>query len=100
MRTRVVHIDSGEDYVYIGRHSISGSKWSNPFHIGQHGTRKEVIEKYRIWLHSNKTLMSEIMELDGKVLGCHCKPRPCHGDVIVQTIETKKILDMIFEDDL
>ena len=21
-------------------------------------------------------------ELRGKILGCHCKPKPCHGDVI------------------
>ena len=96
MKTRVVHIDSGEDYFYIGR----PGKWSNPFHIGQHGTRKECIEQFRIWLHSNKTLMSEIMELDGKVLGCHCKPKSCHGDVLVETIENKKILDMVFENNL
>lgn len=31
-----------EDAVYIGR----GSKWGNPFVIGRHGTRAEVIAKY------------------------------------------------------
>jgi len=32
--------------VYIGRPSLLG----NPFRIGEHGTRKEVIAKYRVWL--------------------------------------------------
>jgi Domain of unknown function (DUF4326) len=35
----------GED-VYIGWPSLLG----NPFRIGEHGTRKEAIEKYRRWL--------------------------------------------------
>ena len=36
-----------EDYdVYIGR----GSKWGNPYRIGEDGTREEVIEKYRLYL--------------------------------------------------
>jgi len=101
---RVVNIedfdDNGEPYVYIGRGCgrFAGSKWRNVFYIGQHGTRKEVIEKYRIWLHSNSALMSQLMELDGKILVCHCKPKPCHGDVLVETIENKKILDTVFKD--
>jgi Domain of unknown function (DUF4326) len=32
--------------VYIGRPSLLG----NPFKIGEHGTRNEVIAKYRVWL--------------------------------------------------
>ena len=34
--------------------------------------------------------MNDIMELDGKILGCHCKPKRCHGDVLVDVIEAKK----------
>jgi hypothetical protein len=34
------------DGVYIGRPSLLG----NPFKIGQHGTRREVIQRYRAWL--------------------------------------------------
>ena len=32
--------------VYIGRPSLLG----NPFQIGTHGTRDEVIAQYRVWL--------------------------------------------------
>jgi hypothetical protein len=66
--------------VYIGR----PSKWGNPFSIGPDGTRKEVIANYEHWLINESGLMPEIGELKGKVLGCWCSPKPCHGDVLVK----------------
>lgn len=87
MKTIVVNIEHFSDFtVYIGR----TSKWGNPFRIGVDGTRKEVIEKYRQYLLSNKDLMAAILSLDGEILGCHCKPKLCHGDVIIETIEWLK----------
>jgi hypothetical protein len=71
------------EWVYIGR----GSKWGNPFVIGKDGTREEVIDKYRVWIMSQPPLLNEIQELKGKVLGCFCKPKACHGDVIVELLE-------------
>ena len=68
--------------VYIGR----PSKWGNPFTIGKYGTRLEVIEKYRQYIQSNKILMASIPELRGQILGCWCKPLPCHGDVLVELV--------------
>lgn len=68
--------------VYIGR----PSKWGNPFTIGVHGNRKEVIEKYKLWIYEQPDLLSSLGELEGKVLGCHCSPLPCHGDVLVDLI--------------
>ena len=86
--TRVVHCKK-EDYdIYIGR----PSRWGNPFEIGKDGTRKEVIEKYEKYILSNKDLMSSLSELEGKILGCWCKPKACHGDVLVKLIERKGIL--------
>lgn len=80
-----------EDYdVYIGR----GSVWGNPFAIGEHGTREEVIDLYRIALWSliqrNKITKEDLIALDGKRLGCFCKPQACHGDVIVKAVEWAK----------
>lgn len=84
---KVVNINHTWSYdVYIGR----PSKWGNPFKIGKDGTRTEVIEKYKKWLLNNKELMSEILVLDGKILACHCKPKKCHGDIIIETIEAIK----------
>ncbi|MCK5018471.1 MAG: DUF4326 domain-containing protein [Candidatus Peribacteraceae bacterium] len=81
--TRVVHCKKEKYDVYIGR----PSEWGNPFNIGEHGTRQEVIELYEEYLRKNEKLMAKIMELDSKVLGCWCKPKSCHGDVIVKIIQ-------------
>lgn len=74
----VVHCKKTNYDVYIGR----PSKWGNPFEIGKHGTRKQVIQKYREWILQQPELMKDILELHGKVLGCWCAPLPCHGDVL------------------
>lgn len=65
--------------VYIGR----PSKWGNPFTIGVDGTRTEVIEAYRVYLYRSG-LISDISELTGKNLVCWCKPKACHGDILIQ----------------
>jgi len=76
--------------VYIGR----GSMWGNPFAIGEHGTREEVIELFRnhLWkMIKNGAITKEhLLSLDGKKLGCFCKPQACHGDVIVKAVEWAK----------
>lgn len=78
-RMRVVHCKK-EDYdVYIGR----SSKWGNPYRIGKHGTRKEVIEKYRKWILRQPKLLNSLDEICGKVLGCWCVPKACHGQVLI-----------------
>lgn len=58
--------------------------WGNPFIIGVHGTRTEVIAKYAEWLPNQPDLMARLPELRGKVLGCACRAdQRCHGDVIL-----------------
>lgn len=76
----VVHCKKEPYDVYIGR----PSKWGNPFVIGRDGTREEVIEKYRHYILHNPRLLADLSELKGKVLGCWCAPKPCHGDVLVE----------------
>lgn len=74
-----------KDAVYIGR----GSKWGNPFIIGKHGNREEVIAKYEKYIRSNPELIAALPELEGKTLVCFCKPLPCHGDVLIKLLEEK-----------
>lgn len=81
--TRVVHCKKEAYDVYIGRPSV----WGNPFHVGEDGTRVEVIEKYREWVQEQPYLMDKLHTLKGKTLGCWCKPKACHGDVLVELIE-------------
>jgi hypothetical protein len=33
--------------------------------------------------------MERLKELEGKALGCWCKPKSCHGDVLIKLIEEK-----------
>jgi hypothetical protein len=80
--TKVVHCKKEPYDVYIGR----PSKWGNPFEIGRDGTREEVIEKYREYILSKPELLKDLSELKGKILGCWCKPKACHGDVLVELL--------------
>lgn len=91
-QTRIVHCKKEPYDVYIGR----PSKWGNPFRVGVHGSREEVVEKYRKWVNgeisapdgSTPPTVAEMKHaLQGKTLGCWCKPKLCHGDVIVDLVE-------------
>ena len=83
--TKVVNKYKESYDVYIGR----GSKWGNPFVIDVDGTREEVISKYKDWILQQPQLLADLHELDGKTLGCFCKPKACHGDVLVELISKK-----------
>ena len=82
MTVTVVNIKKSDYDIFIGR----PSKWGNPFIIGIHGTRKEVIEKYRQWITSQPDLLNNLNELKNKRLGCYCKPSQCHGDILVKLV--------------
>lgn len=67
--------------VYIGR----GSPWGNPFRIGEHGNRDQVIELFEAMFKANAELVQRAkVELRGKDLVCYCKPARCHGDVLLE----------------
>ena len=82
MECKVVNLRKEKYDVYIGR----GSKWGNKFVIGKDGDREEVVRKYKEWLLQNKELLGSLHELKDKVLGCFCKPKACHGDVLVELV--------------
>jgi hypothetical protein len=66
--------------IYIGR----GSKWGNPFKVGQDGDRAAVIAKHEWWLRDQHDLLRSIGELRGKDLVCFCAPAACHGDLLLR----------------
>lgn len=78
--------------VYIGR----GSIWGNPFPINESvgDTRDVVIEKFRQHLFKQikqgHITIRQLKDLDNKTLGCFCKPKSCHGDIIVKAVEWAK----------
>lgn len=68
------------DAVYVGR----PSKWGNPFVVGRHGTRDEVVALYEDWLKRQPHLMASLRELRDKDLVCHCAPSKCHADILLR----------------
>jgi len=80
---KVVHFKKEPYDVYIGR----PSKWGNPYIIGPDGTREEVIQKYERHVRTSKILMNALPSLAGKVLGCWCPPKPCHGEILIKLVK-------------
>lgn len=71
------------DAVYIGRPGPFG----NPFVIGEHGDRAEVIAQYDAWLATQPALVERMRhELPGKDLICWCAPLACHGNIILRLL--------------
>ena len=111
--TTVVNLKSHRYNVYIGR-SRRGqppSKWGNPFPTGRRLDRQlaalvaghpvldtyspgalidrtAAIALYRAYLDvqlaSGKLTAADFLAIQGKTLGCFCKPKDCHGDVIAE----------------
>lgn len=91
-----------DNNVYIGRHGIvfiegkrfpsRSSNFANPFKIGKDGTREEVIIKYKKYiierLNYDEKLKEELLALKNKNLGCWCYPELCHGNILIELIET------------
>lgn len=100
--TEVINVKSKHDpkrYVYIGRPSLWGNPFSAYFVSSKCGAIKtsDPIGAFRAWLKGKDwqnieqkrrlMILQKIGELKGKQLGCFCKPRPCHGDVLKELAE-------------
>lgn len=99
MATVVNKYKEGYD-VYIGR----GSIWGNPFsHLPETkaqylvATREESVSMYRqyLWhqLAQGVITIEMLRNLNGKRLGCFCKPQSCHGDIIVKSVAWAMTVD-------
>ena len=101
MMCKVVNIRKEQYDVYIGRHMdpVKG-KWGNPY-SSKDGTlaefkvssKKEAIDMYEKHLLSSVELMKQLHTLKYKRLGCFCKPKSCHGDVIKKYVDRLEQLD-------
>lgn len=80
MKTTVVNAKKQHYDVFIGRPSL----WGNPFVVGVHGSRSQVISLYRQHVWDSEELRRLLPTLTGKRLGCFCKPQMCHGDVLAE----------------
>lgn len=78
---RIVHCQREPYDVLIDR----TTKWGNPYKMHGESDRANVIRLYREWIAVQPELLAAAkVELEGKVLGCWCAPRACHGDVLLE----------------
>lgn len=85
--TTVVHCRKEPFDIYIGR----PGKWGNPFsHLPNSAaqfrvaTRDDAVKAFRKWILTQSELLKDVVKLKGQVLGCWCKPKSCHGDVLAE----------------
>lgn len=75
--------------IYIGRGTKFGNK--NEIDPSRGINRTIAIEMFREDLYNaierGDITINDILSLSGKKLGCSCKPKCCHGDVIVEVFE-------------
>lgn len=88
--------------VYIGRSGVvfidkqrypkESSPFCNPYKIGKDGDRNNVIKLYKKYIiekiESSNEFKKKIISLKGKILGCWCHPEPCHGDILLEIVNT------------
>ncbi|RLI55218.1 MAG: hypothetical protein DRP09_10410 [Candidatus Thorarchaeota archaeon] len=89
--TIVVNLHKDEYDVYIGRAGRGKvGYFGNPFDVRVFG-REESLRRYEEYflrrIEEEPVFREKILELRGKRLGCFCKPRKCHGDIIVAWLE-------------
>lgn len=87
---RVVHCKRERFDVYIGR----PGKWGNPLVLDREENREQVLREYRRWLDGDSVMTLRfgappskteiVIELKGKILGCWCAPKSCHGDILAE----------------
>ena len=104
--SKVVHCKKESYDVYIGRSSDKRSHehFGNPFSdrpgtqaLIVLGSREAAIEAFRKWLagedyltlqpQQRKWILDNLHTLKNKTLGCFCKPKSCHGDVLIALLE-------------
>jgi len=89
MQTIVVNIYKERFDVYIGRGGRGEDGYfGNPFRMENGTTREDAIQKFQKYfserIEKDSEFRRRVLELKGKKLGCFCKPKACHGDVIAE----------------
>lgn len=106
--TQVVNIHQKVPYdVYIGRKWDTKMHYGNPFtHMSSNmpgivkvESREDAVRCFGDWLlgiafqdvdpERRQWIISNLPGLRGKVLGCFCHPKACHGHVYKQILDAK-----------
>ena len=89
-KTTVVNLRHTDEY---DQRIDRTTKFGNPFPIDSYDEngREQCIRDYRLWfadkIGNDDEFRKAVESLEGKTLACWCKPKACHGDVIVEYLE-------------
>ncbi len=67
--------------------------FGNPFHLKNTQDdmeREKVVAQYKEYFYEkikDETFRNAVLSLKGKRLGCFCKPKACHGDIIKEWLD-------------
>jgi hypothetical protein len=100
MKVKVVLVLKATFDHYIGRKwaEFSESDYGNPYHVHKHG--EDAILLYAVWWYApeqkwlREKALSEICP--GDSIGCWCRPKNCHGDIIAGYLNWKRQPAMLF----
>lgn len=90
--TRAVNLRREPYDVYIGRAGKGQDGYfGNPYRVEDWG--RQALERFVVYflarLARDPEFRQRVLELRGKALGCFCKPRDCHGDVIARWVDAQ-----------
>jgi len=92
MKTVVVNIKNEACDIFIGRDKSNPErgKFGNPYEEWKYG-REECLRKYKDYFYArlgiDRRFRDAVHSLKGKTLGCFCKPKACHGDIIIDFLK-------------
>lgn len=90
---RFIYIARGRDRRYptiaetLFPEILIDSVWKNPYSTKKF-SREQAMAMYANDLLRKSDLLERLPELRGKILGCWCHPEACHGDVLIQRIQS------------
>ncbi len=97
--TKVVNLYKEPYDIYIGRAGKGkDGYWGNPISVGKicsvcgktHLEGGSTLVCYKRYLvnrcNNDSEFKRKLLDLDGKILGCFCKPKKCHGDEMINFI--------------
>ena len=98
--TKVINISENDEYdIYIGRSGKGKDGYfGNPFTTG---TRSEKIENFKNYalrrIETDEEYRENVKKLYGKTLGCFCKPKRCHGDILAELAKKLTLEDELLK---
>ncbi len=89
--TTVVNIYKNKYDVYCGRAGKGKTGYfGNPFTLKSGDLPGSTLIKYEEYFYNrianDREFCRSVLELRHKILGCFCKPKPCHCDIIAELL--------------